>query len=80
VEGIANAGFYIICKDTPIIAVSIGDIAITLAFSEKLRQRHIYAPAIRPPTVKTPRIRVTVSGAHTDEDIEALINAFRAAR
>ena len=80
VEGIANAGFYIICKDTPIIAVSIGDIAITLAFSEKLRQRHIYAPAIRPPTVKTPRIRVTVSGAHADEDIEALINAFKAAR
>jgi 7-keto-8-aminopelargonate synthetase-like enzyme len=45
-------------------------------FSEKLKQRHIYAPAIRPPTVKTARIRITVSAAHTDEDIEALIRAF----
>jgi len=36
-EGIANAGFYIICKITPIIESPSGDIAITLAFSEKLR-------------------------------------------
>jgi 8-amino-7-oxononanoate synthase len=80
VDGIVNTGFDIICKDTPILAVPIGDVAKTLAFSEKLRQHHIYAPAIRPPTVRTPRIRVTVSAAHTDEDIEALINAFRSAR
>ncbi len=79
VEGIGRGGFDILCKDTPIIAVSVGDVAQTLAFSEKLKRHRIYAPAIRPPTVKTPRIRVTVSGAHTYEDIEALINAFRAA-
>jgi 8-amino-7-oxononanoate synthase len=76
VEGIRNAGFDIISGETPIIAVVVGDVAETLAFSEKLKQRHIYAPAIRPPTVKNARIRITVSAAHTDEDIEALITAF----
>ncbi|MGO9952914.1 MAG: 8-amino-7-oxononanoate synthase [Dissulfurispiraceae bacterium] len=80
VEGIVNAGFDIICKDTPIIAVLVGDLTETLDFSLKLKQHRIYAPAIRPPTVRTPRIRVTVSAAHTDEDIESLIKAFSVLR
>ncbi|HMK61651.1 MAG TPA: 8-amino-7-oxononanoate synthase [Dissulfurispiraceae bacterium] len=80
VEGISEAGFKIICKETPILAVTVGDIAETLAFSDKLWQRHIYAPAIRPPTVKTPRLRITVSAAHSDEDIYALIQAVNDCR
>jgi len=75
-EGISAAGFEIICKETPILAVKVGDINETLALSDKLRRHRIYAPAIKPLTVKTPRIRITVSAAHTDEDIAALINAF----
>jgi len=79
-EGIMNAGFDIISRDTPILAVVVGDVPETLAFSAALRQREIYAPAIRPPTVKTPRIRVTVSAAHSDKDIEALIRVFTSLR
>ena len=80
VEGIGNAGFTIISGETPIISVVVGDVAKTLAFSEELKQRRIYAPAIRPPTVKTSRIRITVSAAHTEEDIEELLNAFSSLR
>ena len=76
VAGIRNAGFEIISGETPILAVVVGDVAETLVFSGKLKQRHIYAPAIRPPTVKTARIRITISAAHTDEDIDTLIEAF----
>ena len=36
----------------------------------------IFAPAIRPPSVKEPRIRITVTAAHTAEDIESLIKAL----
>ena len=79
-DGLLNAGFDVMCKDTPIIAVSVGDIKETLDFSAKLKQRRIYAPAIRPPTVRTPRIRITVSAAHTEKDIKMLINAFSAVR
>jgi len=76
VAGIIQAGFEIASEDTPVIAVMVGDINTTLDCAEKLKQRGIYAPAIRPPTVKEPRIRVTVSAAHTDEDIDRLILAF----
>jgi 8-amino-7-oxononanoate synthase len=78
VEGFKAAGFEIVSEDTPIIAVLAGDILATLSFAEKLKMNGIYAPAIRPPTVKTPRIRVTVSAAHTDDDISALLKVFKA--
>jgi 7-keto-8-aminopelargonate synthetase-like enzyme len=76
VAGIKKAGYDIISNESPIIAVSVGDLQQTLAFSEELKRRRIYAPAIRPPTVRSSRIRITVSAAHTDEDIETLITAF----
>ena len=77
VEGFKAAGFEIVSEDTPIIAVLVGDIQATLSLAEKLKMNGIYAPAIRPPTVKTPRIRVTVSAAHTDDDISALLKVFQ---
>jgi 8-amino-7-oxononanoate synthase len=76
VEGIRNAGFDVVSGETPIIAVVVGDVSKTLAFSGGMKQKKVFAPAIRPPTVKTPRIRITVSAAHSDEDIETLISAF----
>jgi len=76
VEGIKKAGFDIISDESPIVSVSVGDLEQTLAFSEELKRRRIYAPAIRPPTVRSSRIRITVSAAHRDEDIESLITTF----
>jgi 8-amino-7-oxononanoate synthase len=76
VEGIMHAGYHIVSNDTPIIAVMVGDNNKTLQFAEMLKQRGIYAPAIRPPTVKEPRIRVTISAAHSDSDINTLIGLF----
>lgn len=80
IEGIKGAGFEIVSEDTPIIAVLVGDINATVAFAERLKQRGVYAPAIRPPTVKKSRIRVTVSAAHSDEDIDVLVRAFAGLR
>jgi 8-amino-7-oxononanoate synthase len=76
IEGINKAGFEIVSVDTPIISVLAGDIQATLALAERLKERGIYAPAIRPPTVRTPRIRVTISAAHTQQDIDNLIKSF----
>jgi len=39
-------------------------------------ENSVFAPAIRPPTVKEPRIRITVTAAHTAKDIERLIKAL----
>jgi 7-keto-8-aminopelargonate synthetase-like enzyme len=48
-----------------------------LRVSRHLYERGIYAPAIRPPTVKEPRIRITLTAAHLREDIARLIEALK---
>ena len=65
-------------SQTAIQPVIIGDNATTLAFAEALRDRHMFVPAIRPPTVPigTARLRVSLSAAHTAEDLLDLITAM----
>ena len=78
-NGLSALGFDIMGSETPIIPIKTGTIKDTLRISRRLFEKGIYAPAIRPPTVKTPRIRITVTAAHTDEDIERLIEALKKA-
>jgi 8-amino-7-oxononanoate synthase len=75
-KGIRDLDFDTIDSKTPIIPIVVGDTNTTLKFSELLMNHKIYAPAIRPPTVKVPRIRVTVTAAHTEEDIDKLLQAL----
>ncbi|MCL4491954.1 MAG: 8-amino-7-oxononanoate synthase [Nitrospirae bacterium] len=75
-NGIRDLGFDTLSSETPIIPISTGDVETAVRLSEKLLAHHIYAPAIRPPTVKIPRIRVTVTAAHTAEDIDRLLEAL----
>ena len=65
-------------SQTAIQPVIIGDNATTVAFAEALRDRHMFVPAIRPPTVPigTARLRVSISAAHTAEDLLDLITAM----
>ncbi|MBI4689303.1 MAG: 8-amino-7-oxononanoate synthase [Nitrospirae bacterium] len=76
VKGVLKLGYDITDSETPIIPIKTGSIEKTLQLSRYLFKKGIYAPAIRPPTVKEPRIRLTVTATHTDEDIEILIGAF----
>jgi 8-amino-7-oxononanoate synthase len=64
-------------SETPIIPIRTGTLENTIRVSKHLYERGIFAPAIRPPTVKEPRIRITVTAAHATEDIERLIEALR---
>jgi len=65
---------------TPIQVIVLGEASTALAASEALRARGILIPAIRPPTVPngTARLRVTLSAAHAEEDIERLLAALDA--
>ncbi len=64
-------------SETPIVTIVPGDLKDTIALSEYLWGKGIYAPAIRPPTVREPRLRITVTAAHTERHIETLIRTLK---
>jgi 8-amino-7-oxononanoate synthase len=63
---------------SPIVPVVIGDEDATLAASDALLEQGLFVPAIRPPTVApgTSRLRVALSAAHTDAQVDALVRAL----
>ncbi len=65
---------------TPIVPIVLGDEAAALAAAAWLLDRGLLVPAIRPPTVApgTSRLRVTLSAAHTDDQVHRLLAALPA--
>jgi 8-amino-7-oxononanoate synthase len=65
-------------RPSPIVPVILGEEAAAVAASEALLERGIVVPAIRPPTVPpgTSRLRVALSAAHTDDEIEQFLEAL----
>ncbi len=63
---------------SPIIPIVLGDEAAALRASQQLLERGLLVPAIRPPTVPvgSSRLRVALSAAHTDEQINSLLDAL----
>ena len=76
-----EAGFDIGSSETPITPVMLGDEHIAREFSRKLLEEHdVFAQAIAFPTVARgkARIRVMISAAHSDVDLERGAEAFTA--
>ncbi len=63
-------------SETPIIPIRAESSVHALEMGEALLERGFYAPAIRPPTVPEPMVRITVTARHTPEDIDALASAL----
>ena len=63
---------------TAIQPLVIGANDEALAVMEGLRERGLWVPAIRPPTVPegTARLRIALSAAHTEADVDRLIRAL----
>lgn len=63
---------------TPIQPLIIGGNREALAASEALAREGVLVPAIRPPTVPegTARLRISLSAAHTEEDVDLLVDAL----
>jgi 8-amino-7-oxononanoate synthase len=76
--GLSDLPWQLMPSDTAIQPLLVGDNQQALALSEGLRVRGIWVAAIRPPTVPqgTARLRITLSAAHTEEDVERLIGAL----
>jgi len=57
----------------------VGDETAAVNFAAALRENGIFIPAIRYPTVArgVARLRLTVSAAHSDDDVQRLLGALR---
>lgn len=75
--GLKDIGYDEGPSETPIITIKPGTIKETIALSEYLWRKGIYAPVIRPPTVWEPRLRITVTAAHTERHIGRLIGTLK---
>ena len=78
--GLQGSAWQLSDSKTAIQPLLIGRNDDALAVMEGLRLRGIWVPAIRPPTVPegTARLRIALSAAHTDADIDLLIDALTA--
>ncbi len=65
-----------------ILPIMVGDEARAVEAADALRQRGIFIPAIRFPTVArgSARLRLTLSAAHTAEDVQQLISTMQELR
>jgi 8-amino-7-oxononanoate synthase len=77
-KGLSNLRWQLMPSDTAIQPLLIGDNKEALTLSDSLKERGIWVAAIRPPTVPqgTARLRITLSAAHTDADVDNLIGAL----
>ncbi|MGH7197982.1 MAG: 8-amino-7-oxononanoate synthase [Candidatus Omnitrophota bacterium] len=81
-EGLVSLGFDLMGSEGAIIPLLIGDTRKTIGFGGLLKKEGIFAPAIRPPTVPRgmDRIRLSVTAAHEEQDLEKLLAVMKKAR
>ncbi|MBV4506611.1 8-amino-7-oxononanoate synthase [Pseudomonas sp. BW13M1] len=76
--GAEQIGLSLMDSHTAIQPILIGDAGRALALSRLLRERGLLVTAIRPPTVPagSARLRVTLSAAHSEAQVQLLLNAL----
>ncbi len=77
-SGATQLGLELANSATPIQPVILGDESAALAMSASLEQKGILISAIRPPTVPagSSRLRITLTAAHEDADVDRLLAAL----
>jgi 8-amino-7-oxononanoate synthase len=81
-EGAQRQGLQLPPSDTAIQPLIVGDDRQALALTAALEARGYWVAAIRPPTVPegSARLRITLSAAHTEADVDGLLGALAIAR
>jgi 8-amino-7-oxononanoate synthase len=76
--GTAELGLPLMSSTTPIQPLLAGSAERALAWSRQLEEQGILVTAIRPPTVPegSARLRITLSAAHSDDQLERLLAAL----
>ncbi len=77
-NGAAQLGLPLAASSTPIQPLLLGDSAAAMRAAAALETRGLLVTAIRPPTVPegTARLRITLSAAHDEADVDRLLAAL----
>ncbi|MDM5055208.1 8-amino-7-oxononanoate synthase [Aeromonas dhakensis] len=77
-QGAQALGWRLGDSNTPIQPLLVGESCAALQLAERLRECGVWAGAIRPPTVPvgTARLRITLSAAHREEDVDRLLDVL----
>jgi 8-amino-7-oxononanoate synthase len=80
-EGLRSLGYDIGASETPIVPVQVGDLERMLVFWKVLFDAGIFTNPVTPPAVpeNSCRIRISLMATHTDDHIDAVLEAFAAA-
>ncbi len=78
-DGLAGLRWPLLPSATAIQPLIVGDNEAAVTLAKVLWERGLWVPAIRPPTVPkgTSRLRISVSAAHTADDIDHLITTLK---
>jgi glycine C-acetyltransferase len=78
-EGMEKQGFKVLPGTHPICPVMLGDAALAARFADAMLERGVYVIGFSYPVVPKgkARIRTQISAAHTREDLELALEAFR---
>lgn len=81
-EGARRHGLELMPSDTPIQPLLCGDEGTVMALAATLEDSGFLVSAIRPPTVPEgkARLRITLSALHTNQQVNALVDAIGRAR
>jgi glycine C-acetyltransferase len=76
---IQEAGFHPLPGETPIVPIIVGETALAIKVSEMLLDRGVFVTGFGFPVVPQgqARVRCQVSAAHSREDLDAVISAFK---
>lgn len=78
-KGIASLGYPALDQVGPIVPVILGDETRAKAVEAELLAQHIYAPAVRPPTVPpgTSRLRLSIRSDQTETQMDHFLHALK---
>ncbi len=64
-------------SESPIICLQFASAKDALQAAKQLKSAGVFAPAIRPPTVPTSRIRISIMATHDEKHIEKLVEVLQ---
>ncbi|MEI6739604.1 MAG: glycine C-acetyltransferase [Gemmatimonadaceae bacterium] len=78
-SAIQEAGFHPLPGETPIIPIIVGETALAIRISEMMLDRGVFVTGFGFPVVPQgqARVRCQVSAAHTRDDLDAVVSAFK---